>query len=88
MHFMSIEVSTHEFFFPPDEPSGPDDFGEQLTREIEAGSMTESPRYEVQFIHIHLDLELLWWVVVWIAFTTNSTYPSSQTRRKCLISMM
>ena len=60
MHFMSIEVSTQEFLFPPDEPSGPDDFGEQLTREIEAGSMTESPHSEVQFIHIHLhDLESL-----------------------------
>ncbi|KAF9507935.1 hypothetical protein BS47DRAFT_1366317 [Hydnum rufescens UP504] len=59
IHFMSIEVSTQEFLFPPDEPSGSGDFGELLTREIE-GSMTESPHSGVQFIHMPLhDLESL-----------------------------
>jgi hypothetical protein len=68
MGFMSVEVQSKAFLFPPPppRPSPPLDFAE-IFRELEANRVPEISI--VPFVHNHLhDLESLWWVAVWLVF--------------------
>jgi hypothetical protein len=85
MHFMSVEVSTQEFLFPPVEPSESDDYDDYAEELIEEEhSSTKGPRSDVPFTHIYLhDLESLWWVVVWIVFY-NEFRPPEQSNEAAM----
>jgi hypothetical protein len=83
MQFMSIEVTSQSFLFPPANPEPRLTLKEVLHAARQ--NKGKARRTEVSFSHNHLhDLESLWWVAVWMVFynyfSDEGTSPSV-TRR-------